>query len=175
MRLFIAINFDDKVKDYLFSIIKILSANSKKGSFTLKENLHLTVIFIGETERANDIMQAMDRLSTKQFSLKFGDLGYFRRDGGNIYWIGVEKSSQLSEIYNNLFYELSASGFGIEKREYRPHLTLGRQVILSKDFNKDCISYNEMKVPVTNISLMKSERINGKLTYTEIYSKQLSI
>ena len=53
MRLFIAINFDDSFKTGLLNIINTLKRNGIKGNFTLSDNLHLTLVFLGEIEHSS--------------------------------------------------------------------------------------------------------------------------
>lgn len=48
MRLFIAINFEEKVKDQLITIIEMMRPFASRGRFVDKENLHLTLEFLGE-------------------------------------------------------------------------------------------------------------------------------
>ena len=55
MRLFTAINFDDNIKDALSAAISELKARGIRGTFTLRENLHLTLVFLGETPRVSDV------------------------------------------------------------------------------------------------------------------------
>jgi 2'-5' RNA ligase len=175
MRLFIAINFSEEIKNRLFDAIGELKRNSLRGNFTNRDNLHLTLVFIGETMEADKIITAINEVKAEPFLLRIGGLGKFRRDGGDIYWVGVEKSGELLQIYNQLYSELTEAGFRLEAREYKPHLTLGREVVPAEGFDR--ISFDktvgtmEMRVPA--ISLMKSERISGKLVYTEIYRKTL--
>jgi 2'-5' RNA ligase len=81
----------------------------------------------------------------------------------------------LWEINRTLTDELKKFEFKIEEKEYKPHLTLGRRVYVKKDFN---IAQFENGIPILEmdvnyISLMKSERINGKLVYTEVYRSEL--
>lgn len=175
MRLFIAINFDDQIKNRLYVITQKLKSVSLQGNFTLRENFHVTVVFIGETNRINIIKQIMDKISAQPFDIVLGKLGKFKRNSGNIYWIGVEKNEYLSSIYDQLAKELIYAGFNIDKRDFKPHLTLGREVKLPEDFDENVFSKTipTMTIRVGKISLMKSERINGKLTYTEIYRKEL--
>ncbi len=148
-----------------------------QGNFTRRENLHLTLAFLGEIPPAGveNIKQAMDKVSAGQFSLVISHLGQFKRNGGDIYWLGIEKNTSLLNLHTQLSRELRGAGFKLEERGFKPHLTLGRQIILSPAFDQAEFS---RKIPplsqeVDRISLMKSERIAGKLTYTEIYSKDL--
>ncbi len=175
MRLFIAINFNDEIKNSLCTTIQRLKQYAKQGNFTRRENLHLTLTFIGETEKVDAVRRAMDKVTSETFNLSMCGIGKFRRDGGDIYWIGVKKDSALSTIHNQLCGELAKVGFTIENREFKPHLTLGREVILDDNFKNDEFSkvIPGIGMKVEKISLMKSERINGKLIYTEIYTKEL--
>lgn len=178
LRLFIAINFNDHIKDSLVDIMHDLKTNTKQGSFTHRDNLHLTLAFIGETKGVENVKIAMektmDRLKTDPFVLKFQGLGTFKRNEGDIIWVGVEKNLELTKIHQNLVRELMKEDFQVEEREFKPHLTLGRRVKLN---SKEAIKEYEKNIPpmamiVDKISLMKSERIEGKLVYTEIYYKK---
>ncbi|MBR0599990.1 RNA 2',3'-cyclic phosphodiesterase [Sinanaerobacter chloroacetimidivorans] len=177
MRLFIAINFDEEIKNYLMNLIEEFKQSAEKGNFTLRNNLHLTMVFIGEvsTDQLGLIKSAMNRIKEEPFSITIGGLGKFKRRGGDIYWVDVEKNQSLGSINSLLSSELRKAGFQIEDREFTPHLTLGREVILKT--HQDMEKYKQLaqnrEMQVTKVSLMKSERISGKLTYTEIYAKDL--
>jgi len=177
MRLFIAINFNDEIKDDLCNAIQGLKTNSYKGNFTKRENLHLTLVFIGESSRVDDITKAMNKVDEGTFEISIGGLGKFRRNGGDIYWIGVENNSSLTRVYSKLYEELKVAGFQLEDREYTPHLTLGREVVINDSFDRKAFedTIPKMKLTVYKISLMKSARIDGRLTYTPIYEKELKV
>lgn len=177
MRLFIAINFDDKIKDKLCLLINNLQQYSIAGNFTKRENLHLTLIFIGETpsNKIAAIKNAMDNVQQQPFDINFTHIGKFRCTNGDIFWVGIDQNSMLSSVYTQLYKNLTASGFNIESREYKPHLTLSRQMVLNYPLDYDNLNNDipKQNININKISLMKSERINGKLIYTEIYSKKL--
>ena len=175
MRLFTAVNFTENIKDELCRIEENLKNNSVKGNFTLRENLHLTLVFIGETSKLSEVRQAMDAVSENKFMLAMKGFGRFRRDRGDIYWVGIDKAKELTSLYRQLTENLAEAGFKPEDRDYTPHLTLGREVVMREGFQVDEFSKTipQMSMKAEKISLMKSERINGKLTYTEIYSKEL--
>lgn len=175
MRLFISINFTEEIKNSLCSVIDRLRENSVWGNFTRRDNLHLTLVFIGETAKLSEVKQAMDTVEEPAFTLQIGGFGRFRRTGGDIYWTGAEKSEELLRVYRGLFSALTKAGFCLEDREYTPHLTLGREVFLKDGFDRNAFerSIPQMSMRAEKISLMKSERIDGRLTYTEIYAKTL--
>ncbi len=114
----------------------------------------------------------MDQVSIEPFILVLKGLGRFRREGTHIYWAGVEPNKGLADVYQQLVKKLIAAGFNIDKRDYKPHLTLGRQVVLEPDFDWEVLSHTVLlqDVVVTEICLMESTRIAGKLVYREVYT-----
>ncbi len=175
MRLFTAIVLDDRNKNELYDTVMRVKGLVKGGSFTEKENLHLTVNFIGETKRLEEVKEAMRHAVSKSkvepFTLTFQGFGRFKREEGDIYWVGVEENNMLWRLQKELVRDLKEAGFfDIDDREYKPHLTLGRRIRLDRGF--DITEFGAGIAPtmmqVRKISLMQSERIEGKLTYTEI-------
>lgn len=180
MRLFTAILFNTDIEEALYQTEERLRSQSKSGTFTGKENLHLTVNFIGETKRLEEVKASMrsavNKIAAGSFFLTIGGFGKFRRREGDIYWVGVEREATLWKLQKELAKELIEAGFyDIDDMEYTPHLTLGRRVIVKEGFNaKDMeASITPMKMKVAKISLMQSERLGGKLVYTEIYHVRL--
>ena len=98
MRLFMAINFNEEIKASLNEIINRLKEQAIQGNFTLVENLHLTLVFLGEVvpAKVNNIKQLMDKVNIAPFVLTIRDhLGHFKRDGGDIYWLGIDRNNRL--------------------------------------------------------------------------------
>ena len=174
MRLFIAITFTDEMKENLNGVMQELKNHVVKGTFTYKENLHLTLVFIGETKELDIIKQGMKlaivKTKAKAFDLSFEGLSKFKLREGDTYWVGVKQNTNLANLTRALVIELKSYGFYIEDREFKPHLTIGRRIVVLDGFD---ISEFEASIPpmvlkVDSISLLKSERIEGKLVYTEV-------
>ena len=99
--------------------------------WTPKENLHVTLNFLGETdvERLVDLEQLLEAatqtLAPCKTSLRgmgaFPDEHHMR-----VLWVGVRKSRALASLQNELGHRLEEAGFPNEDREYLPHLTIGR-------------------------------------------------
>lgn len=173
MRLFIAINLDDKTRAGVCRVIEGLKPHARKGRFTPAENLHLTLVFIGETDRVSAVQGAMDELQFPAFTVAVGELGRFSRPCGDIYWLGVEGES-LEPLHRQLRDSLVGRGFALERRKYKPHLTLGRELVLPRELDLWGLGPREpLAMEVKKISLMQSERIRGRMRYTEIYSRPL--
>ena len=139
------------------------------------ENLHLTLAFLGEVRCPDKACRALDQIEADAFSLKVCGWGKFPREGGDLYWAGVNRSKPLEQVHRKLTQSLLAQGFSLEDRPFHPHLTLARQVRENPNFPFDLphrqLGPFEMKVP--GISLMKSERKQGRMEYTELYQKPL--
>ena len=172
MRLFIAINLNEETKNKLLSLCDELRNSSVQGKFSLPENLHLTLAFLGECDNKQtaDIKAVMDSTVFQQFELIMDCIGRFKRNGGDLWWAGVRSNVILLELQRTLTTGLCQKGFALDQRKYSPHITLGREV--TTDMNPRQIP--QFAETVLSIDLMKSERIKGILTYTAIYTKKAS-
>ena len=172
MRLFVAINFNDATRSRLLALRDELRSRSARGNFSLPENLHITLAFLGECDarQAAAVKSAMDAVGFPPFPVEVERVGRFRRDGGDLWWAGLKDSGPLSDLQGRLADRLAEAGFALDRRRFSAHATLGREV--ATDARPWPIEpFGET---VGRIDLMKSERIGGKLTYTAIYSKRAS-
>ena len=167
MRLFIAINFNPDTRLRLLAVRDELRSYSKGGNFTVPENIHLTLAFLGEctAEQTAAVKAVMNTIRFEPFPISINCVGRFKRNDGDLWWMGMAESKPLLKLQQELSDRLIANGFTLEKRKYSPHITLGRKVITSatpwavKPFGET----------VNTFELMKSERLGGKLIYTSIY------
>ncbi|WP_298019389.1 RNA 2',3'-cyclic phosphodiesterase [uncultured Dysosmobacter sp.] len=165
MRLFAAIRFSPAVRASLLEAAAALQRQGA-GRFTRPENFHLTLAFIGETEKLAEAKAALEAACTGgPVSLTVGGLGHF----GDLWWTGIRENPRLAALALGVQQALRDQGFSVEKRPWKPHVTLVRQ------WRGPCprLTVREVSMRAERVSLMKSERIHGKLTYTEIYSVRL--
>lgn len=169
-RLFIAIAFPEEVRAYLTARIDALRQCASRGSFTRAENLHLTLVFLGDTDSMDDVKKVMEETDGTPLYLTLSRAGKFAHDRGDIYWVGVKENPALLSLQARLENSLLAAGFPIEERPYRPHITLGRGV-KSENFNN---KVSELSFLVTQYVLMESCNMNGRLVYNELRSRSLT-
>lgn len=177
MRLFIGIRFNELMIEELWRLEKCLQNAAISGTFIRKENFHLTLSFLGETESIDTVVQIMNRLEFPVFSLMLKGIGSFCSDQkGKTIWVGVEYSEQLQSLQRTLERSLLESGYSLEMRAFQPHITLGRKVLLREDsyLNELSRAVLQQKMQVERISLMRSEIQQGVRMYKEVYSKELS-
>jgi 2'-5' RNA ligase len=165
-----------EIRETLEEVIQRLRPCCESGRFTKTENMHLTLAFLGEipAEKVDLARRAMDAVNAETFLLHVGGFGYFRREGGNIFWAGVERSDPLVSLHRQLNAQLRGCGFTLERRGFRPHLTLARQAVLKQEYDHSAFVVPAMKMPVEKFTLFQSERPGGKLRYTPVYVKTLS-
>ena len=107
MRLFVAIEFDEKTKSKMIDVQDQLRAAVLHGNFSRPENLHLTLAFLGEVpeERVGGIIRAMANMMSVPVLGLVENMSYFQcPDCGSRHQIFGE--SHIDEI---------AGKFGIEK------------------------------------------------------------
>ena len=145
MRLFLAIQLSPAVREALLTAQADLRRQGR-GSFPPPENLHLTLAFLGETDRLDQASAALHAVSSRPFSLAVGGPpGHF----GDLWWAGVRGDPALEDLALSLQADLRARGFRLEDRPFRPHITLASMV-------------------VRRISLLRSDLTDGKRIYTEL-------
>ncbi len=174
MRLFTAILFDKGVSDEILTRTEKLSQLCR-GRFIPPQSMHITLSFIGETERVKEIMDAMDALRAPCFDYTIRGLGRFKRSDGDILWAGIDGSTAMKTTQRLLADELMSRGFCPEERQFKPHITLVRRAAISDDnyYTAKHIFCTGIAAHAKKISLMKSERKNGQMVYTEIYKREL--
>ena len=171
MRLFLAINFPEDVKNALSSGMTALARRGVRANWSRRENLHLTLEFLGEVRDAAPVVEAMERVKAHKFSICFTDTGRFRRDGGDIFWLGVARTEPLMLLQAQLHEALRREGLRLERRPYRPHLTLARRLRERGEIGVPAPLPGA--IPVKGFSLMQSDRVEGRLRYTQLYWKEL--
>ena len=170
MRLFIAVNFSEEIKSRLASLREELRGKSTSGNFSAIDNLHLTLAFLGECDarQLTVLKTVLDSLIIETMNIGVDRIGRFNRDGGDIWWAGVADNKILISLQQDLTDKLIFAGFRLESRKYSPHITLAREVITEAQ----PWQIEPFGETVRSVDLMKSEKINGKLTYTAIHRKE---
>jgi 2'-5' RNA ligase len=173
-RLFIAVNFSAEVKSRLLFLEQRICEQAVKGRFTPRENLHLTLVFLGETDESAlpDIQAALSGIKTAPFTLELSRLGFFKRAGGDIWWIGPDEDGPGTEPLNSLHRDICAGTgrFISGPQSLNAHVTLGRDITLRGRPDRGIES---IAVKVERVSLMQSTLGRGPPVYTEIFACNL--
>lgn len=184
IRLFIAIQISEDVRDKLSKFVDALKKFNDKITWTAPENIHLTMKFFGDVpikdvETVKGIMSdAVKKYSPFEISVK--GAGVFPNEKNpRVIWAGVEKGKDVvGKIYTDLGEGLAAAGFSKEERKFTPHLTVGR-VKYIKDLNGFSQLISEHKedlfgnVNVEDIELVKSKLTPKGSIYETIHKARL--
>lgn len=167
MRIFIAVEIPGPVKEKISHIQQELKGEVEKIKWVNPELLHFTLKFLGEIseeglKKVKEITLQIARES-KSFTLNIKGMGVFPSySSPRVIWIGVDEGKEaIGKLAKKLDEELSKEGFIKEKREWIPHLTIGRVKFLrEKEKLKELIHSREEieigEVKVENLSVIQS-------------------
>lgn len=140
MRTFIAIDLEPEIKKTLTLLIQELSLQDKERrsvKWVRKEGMHLTLKFLGEIkeDKVSQIENVLKKTvkDFSPFSMKIQGTGSFPSGKKNprVFWVGVKDEKNIKALQSMVEDEMEKLGFPNERREFHPHLTLGRVKIFS--------------------------------------------
>lgn len=130
MRCFIAIELPEDIRNF---IDKLISLNSSVEGVNIvkKDNLHLTLKFLGEVEAEliPILIKSLNNLANEfsPFNLKISHPGVFPdKIKPRVIWIGLESSKTIRELVAKVDEEMSKHGFEREQRVFKAHITVAR-------------------------------------------------
>ena len=130
IRAFIAVQIDAEVIDRISAAISELKPSVPGVRWAAPANFHLTLKFLGDVEETQ-IARIGATLETQlhpfpRFTINAKGLGVFpdlRRP--KILWVGLA-GSELASLVSRIETALKPLDFAPEKRNFTPHLTIGR-------------------------------------------------
>lgn len=131
MRLFIAINFPEAMRQRLWNETTALREAGYPVKWVDAANIHMTVKFLGEVDesRVAGICRGAAAAvgETKVFQLPVGEFGAFPNlKRPRVVWVGCESLPVLELLADAVEREMAQCGFEPEGRAFRPHVTIGR-------------------------------------------------
>ena len=163
MRIFIAIRLTEAFKASIMDAQEELREQGVRGNFTRPENLHLTLAFIGETDRIDDIKAAVASVKLDPFVITTGQLDCFN-SRSRVLWMGIQGKEKVKALALRLRKALDKRGIDHDHGPFQPHITLVRQ---PTETPLD-IKSEDASMTVREMEVMKSERIDGRLVYTTL-------
>ena len=172
MRLFIAIQLNDEMKDALTRLQKQLQRQGVRGNFTRRENLHLTLAFSGEYPDPYDVNDIMETIDVEPFDISLDSLGSF----GSRWWMGLSHTwsgeeddcDELKTLAKHLRHALADAGIPYDRKKFSPHITLVRKLTVREIPEEVLANLPHASMLVDHISLMRSERGKHGMIYTEL-------
>jgi len=132
MRLFVAVNFSDRARKKIGSLLKELRELPSDVKWVDYANLHLTIQFLGNVpeDQVPAIVNALKHSVAGIYPLRLdlGGVGAFPSiTRPRVFWLGVSgNTAVLFRLQRQIQEGLSQLGFKPEKHRFSPHLTLAR-------------------------------------------------
>jgi 2'-5' RNA ligase len=126
-RLFFALWPNEEVRAAIFALSSDLPL--KTGRRVRPDNLHITLVFLGNVhaEMRACVEAIADDLTATAFDLQLDTLGWWSKP--RVLWLAPSRVPQeLSALAARLGTGIARCGQSLDKREYRPHMTLVRKV-----------------------------------------------
>ena len=158
---FYAVRIPEETKLVMRNHMEKIKERIPFGRWVHYQDLHITLAFLGNaphdklTEADKNVKAALADETGLQ--LQINKLGYFGSAASpRVFWADTEESHQLHTIRNRVFSACEKSGFQLETRHFRPHITLARKWKGEQPFHNEMLQlWNE--VQPTPLSFKVSE------------------
>ena len=133
VRVFVAIGLSDQARNVLTDLVAELTRARVRGLRAVDPHgIHLTLKFLGNVPEAR-IASIVSEVSAvvaehRPFSVELSDVGVFPNEASpRVLWVGVGGDlTELRELDQGVEGTLEGLGFARKRREFSPHLTVGR-------------------------------------------------
>ncbi len=129
MRLFIALDIDDPIRDRIARCVDGVNGFAPEARWAKPESLHVTLKFIGEQPEpaVAQIKHALNAIAASHTEIHLRGYGFFpTAKSARVFWIGMEADPQLAALATAVDEKMALLGIPREDRSFSPHLTLAR-------------------------------------------------
>jgi len=188
-RLFVAIELPDAISEALEAPLRSLDPLDSVVRRSQRSGIHLTLAFLGvvDSTRVPEIASRLRSATTgaAPFTVEVTGAGVFPSvSRPQVLWVGIggDDRPRLVELAGRVANELRQVGLEPEKRAFHPHLTLGRvrrpprpteQQVL-RQWLAEWRDRTYGQLPVSAVSLMRSQLSTGPPTYTQLQTFRLN-
>jgi 2'-5' RNA ligase len=160
MRTFVAVEISNE--STLNAIAKLQSDLKIKAKPVSKENMHFTLLFLGEIpeDMAQKVMESLSTVSFNPIEMKLIDVGAFPDPKfPRVVWIGVDKDAAkgLVDLAVQVEEKLCPLGFKSDK-PFKPHLTIFRIKNSSDDISQELNKFRLVEIGHETISELKFKK-----------------
>ncbi len=127
MRLFVALDIDAGIRERIAEFRNQMCRLAPEVRWVGPETFHVTLQFLGETKRLEEIQQALRQVKGSPITLAFRNAGFFPNPKSpRVFWVGIEFDQNLQELVKSIAEAHRPLGFERDKGPFHPHLTLAR-------------------------------------------------
>lgn len=161
MRLFIALSIPERIREKLYEEAENLKREGLfEGKITEKENIHLTLKFLGDVgeEKVDSIIERLNQIKEKKIEVMFGSLGVFDEDFVRIIWASLLGIEGLQEDVDR-----SLRGIFAKEERFMSHITIARVK-----------SVREKRGLIDRIKKIRLDNLKFRVESFELMSSKLS-
>lgn len=158
MRLFIAFDVSEEVKNHLLDLQEQLPKDSK---LNLVKEFHETLKFLGDVDekKVDKIKAMLSNVDFTQFAANTKGIGVFPDEKLiRVVWVGLEPKDKIIGLQQEI--ETALLDMFPKDTRFHPHLTLARVKFVKnkKDFIKKLnrLTIKDIEFPVSSFKLIKS-------------------
>jgi 2'-5' RNA ligase len=129
MRIFIALDIDDAIRQRIQRFMEGVSGFAPDARWVRPESLHITLKFIGEKsiEAVEEIKRALFAITAGPVEVAFRGYGFFPTPkAARVFWVGIESGPPLPSLAKAVDEAMFALDIPKEDHAFAPHLTLAR-------------------------------------------------
>jgi 2'-5' RNA ligase len=127
MRLFVALDIDPDIRERIGAFRNQMRALAPDVRWVGPETFHITLQFLGETKKVDEIRRALKRVEAQSVQLSFRGTGFFPTPKSpRVFWVGIESDEHLQHLAKAVRDATYQLGFERDPGPYTPHLTLAR-------------------------------------------------
>jgi 2'-5' RNA ligase len=180
MRSFLAFELPAEIKSIISHVSHAMRRLPLDVRWVKVSNIHLTVVFMGNvhsdylTGIGENVKKVCHRYGHFDISLK-GTGVFASKRNPRVLWIGIDGAlERMSHFRDALHKHLTPFGIKVERRPFRPHLTLGRFRKGSRPgvhLDKLLSAYENLTSPVCTLrqlTLFRSDLKPGGAVYTNL-------
>lgn len=158
MRLFVAIDVPDAVKDHLAFLQR--SLDTVLGPRWLApKNIHLTLSFLGEQDSAEEVIEMLSAVRFESFTLHLHELIFFPPHRPHILCVSLEESKALHSL------QAQVDRIFEPEKSFKPHLTLARMKNMrAQDFEALAQAVSRLDVKALSFKVTSFKLYQSTLT-----------
>jgi RNA 2',3'-cyclic 3'-phosphodiesterase len=127
MRLFIALDIVPEIRERITAFRDQMRALAPDVRWVGSETFHITLQFLGETKKLDEVRHALQQVKRAPTQLAFLGAGFFPNPKApRVFWIGIEGDENLQTLATGVAKTMLPLGFESDATSYMPHLTLAR-------------------------------------------------
>ena len=182
-RLFIGFKIPRKIIEIIAMVRSTLGDNQKSYNWVSGNNLHLTLLFLGnyDADKTDNLSKKINETidEFRDFTISINGTGSFGNNN-QILWLGVDKGrDELQRINYELQIQLKKYLDYKRKSMFAPHVTVARKKKTEINNNIDVKDFmNSVYFPiefhVNFFTLFESRIINDKVHYKRINKSHLT-